>query len=180
MALPKRSRLDFKHGCMTRIKEILIQGLNVGSVMFEPDWLLTSGPELRNAGVISRRRRVFRLSVLRLAKILPHQTTSAPPLTRGTRSPISSCQKIRESACKKIGCLTHACALHVSHCNRFGTEKNYRKEERILCRHVTCPPLVSHPPTASFAPIKHNVETGGSSWAPSTGLEKAHALDYNS
>jgi len=31
---------------MTRIKEIFIQVLNIGSVMFEPDWLLTSGPEL--------------------------------------------------------------------------------------------------------------------------------------
>ena len=30
---------------MTRIKEICIQALNIGSVMFEPDWLLTSGPE---------------------------------------------------------------------------------------------------------------------------------------
>jgi len=116
--------------------------------MFESDWLLTTGPELWSAALNSGQRRAFRLSVLRLAQLSPHQMTCAPPLIRGSRSPFSSYQKIRESAYKKLVCLPHACALNVSYCNPFGTEKNYRKEERIHCRHVTCP-------TVRLSPTHH-------------------------
>ena len=42
-AFPKRPRRALKNACMTEMKEILIQ---VGSVMFECDWPLTTGPEL--------------------------------------------------------------------------------------------------------------------------------------
>ena len=46
------------------------------------------------------------------------------------------------------------------------------------------PPLVSHHPTVSSAPIKdreeqHRVDAGGPAWAPYTGLEKACILAHN-
>jgi len=107
------------------------------------------------------------------------------PLTRGPLSSFPSPQEIRESACKKLLCAAHACALRQSYCNLFGTQKNCRVEDHIHCRHVTRP-------TARFSPAyrlfrtQHERRKGtqceacGPAWAPSTGLEKARILAQSS
>jgi len=78
---------------MTEMKEILIQ---VGSVMFECDWPLTTGPELWSAALISRQRRhALRPSAAhRLSPSWPAAMDmcsqllfgASPPLTRAPRS----------------------------------------------------------------------------------------------
>jgi len=55
------------------------------------------------------------------------------------RSSFNRSQKVQESVCKPLFCLPHACALRVSHCNPFGTEKNYKQKERVHSRHFTHP-----------------------------------------
>jgi len=74
------------------------------------------------------------------------------------------------------------CASHIA--TPLEQRKTTKRKNAFAAGTSLTPPSISHRPTASPTPIKNkkkqdNVETGGPSWAPSTGLEKVCALAHN-